>query len=88
MHVTYPLWAKDFVTTWFYGVRWLAGRPTPQPGGTGGMSFVWSLSFDQSGTVETTRGPFLDHPEKFSGPESHNKNLKPYVYSAVLFTQF
>ena len=33
-------------------------------------------------------GPFLVAPEKFSGPDSHNKNLKPYVYRAVLFTQF
>ena len=24
-----------------------------------------------------TRGPFLEGPEKFSGPESHKKNLKP-----------
>ena len=24
---------------------------------------------------------------QFSGPESHNKNLMPYVYRAVLFTQ-
>ena len=24
-----------------------------------------------------TWGPFLEGPEKFSGPESHNKNLKP-----------
>ena len=23
------------------------------------------------------RGPLLEGPEKFSGPESHNKNLKP-----------
>ena len=23
------------------------------------------------------RGPFLEGPEKFSDPESHNKNLKP-----------
>ena len=22
-------------------------------------------------------GPFLEGPEKFSGPESHNKNLQP-----------
>ena len=24
-----------------------------------------------------TRGPFLEGPEKFSDPESHNKNLQP-----------
>ena len=35
-----------------------------------------------------TWGPFLEGPEKFTGPESHYKNLKPYVYRGVLFTQF
>ena len=35
-----------------------------------------------------TWGPFPEGPEKFSGPESHNKNLKPYVYRADLLTQF
>ena len=36
-----------------------------------------------------SRGPFLEGPEKFRAwTESHNKNLKPYVYRAVLFTQF
>ena len=75
----------NHLVLWGQVISW---PPNPQPGGTGGMSFAWSLSFDQSGTVETTRGPFLDDPEKFSDPESHNKNLKPYVYRAVLFTQF
>ena len=37
---------------------------------------------------QKTRGPFLEGPEKFSDPESHDKNLKPYVYRAVPFTQF
>ena len=32
-------------------------------------------------------GPFLEGPEKFSGPESLIKNLKPYVSRTVLFTQ-
>ena len=31
--------------------------------------------------------PFLEGPETFSG-RSYDKNLKPYVYRAVLFTQF
>ena len=26
---------------------------------------------------EKNRGPFLEGPEKFSDPESHNKNLQP-----------
>ena len=29
------------------------------------------------------RGPFLEHPVKFSDPKSHNKNIKPEVYRAV-----
>ena len=33
------------------------------------------------------RGPFLEGPEKVLGPENHNKNFKPLVYRAVLFTQ-
>ena len=33
-------------------------------------------------------GLFLEGLKKFSGPESHNKNLKSCVYRGVLFTQF
>ena len=42
-----------------------------------GVDFlVW-----RNNTGVETRGPFLEGPEMFSGPESHNKNLKPYVYN-------
>ena len=41
----------------------------------------------QEGKIQP-RDPFLEGPEKFSGLESQNENLKPYVYRAVLFTQF
>ena len=50
---------------------------------------VSALDFgSKGGSVARAWGPFLEGPEKFSGPGSHNKNFKPYVYRAVLLTQF
>ena len=40
------------------------------------------------GPFSRSWAPFLEGPEKFSGPESHNKNRKPYVSRAGLFTYF
>ena len=41
---------------------------------------------DKSDLLVESWGRFLEGPEKFSGPESHYKNINPYVSRAVFFS--